>query len=247
MYISKSMKFLFLTFIIVIACHLGFSQPIELVSRSDKHFKKRGKDFAFIEPATDINSFEFVATFKTTGRKSTANIQRLYMNLEEKAKIYGANSFRFISYEKNESKKEITIIIEAYFGTDSVLKVNFANLPENVVYIVGDFNPYGKATYTFEVNEVTKSVNSGTFYKQELIKGEEIKLNNGGFLGATIWQNWMPEKEALYFSLSNFRVESLSPQGNSFGGVSVNTGSFNQINRNLGRLLIEILEQFEKI
>ncbi len=165
--------------------------------------------------------------------------------MEDKAKIYGANSFRLISYERNESKKEITIVIEIYFGTDSVLKVNFANHPGNVIYIVGDYNPNGKATYTFEVNEEMKTINSGTFYKHQLKKGEEIKINIGGFLGTTMWQNWMPEKEALYFTLSSFGIGSLTPLGNSTRGVTIITGSFYPIDSSLGRLISEILDQVE--
>ena len=87
---------------------------------SAKQFPLTGNNFAFLEPGTDTGGLEFVTTVKANGINN-ASIQKFYFAILNEAQSYGANCFRLNSYSRNDSTNEITLILDTYFATDSIL------------------------------------------------------------------------------------------------------------------------------
>ncbi len=233
-----------LIIVLLMVFHTAFSQTIELVKQSETKFKKSRKTFVYIEPEIDIDQLAYVATFKATGRKSTADIFRMFDGIRAKSRFYGGNCFVLNSFERHGPRGEVTLVLDTYFATDSILGANIASRAKNVCFIFGDDNPDKERLHTFKINGEEKTIISGTYYRQEIKEREEIRINKGGFTGATMKLQWMPDKNAVYISQSGPGFGGISPpMGNVGIGISVNTGSLNYMESNLGRLLIELLEE----
>jgi hypothetical protein len=236
------MQKLMLTFILSLTCYLCFSQT-ETIRKSDRQFPIPGNDFAFIEPATDTTNLEFVATIKATG-KANGSVQDAYFTIREQATKTGANCFRLSSYTRNDSLHTVTLVLDTYFGNDSVLNANFGRHEESAVFVIGDDNPAEGKTYTFKVNGNKKTINSGTYFKQIIKEGETIKINKGGISGMTIWFKYTPGKKATFLTLTGVGLGGGAVPGDIVG-VAVNTGRLHHIPGDLGCLLKNILKQNE--
>lgn len=237
--------------VLLIVFHPVFPQTIELVKQSETKFKKSWKTFDFIEPEIDIEHLAYVATFKATGRKSTADIFRMFDGIRAKSRFYGGNCFVLSSFERNGPRGQVTLVLDTYFATDSILEANVASQAKNVCFIFGDDNPDKERLHSFKINGEEKVIPSGTYFRQEINEREEIKINKGGFTGASVKLYWMPDKDAVYISQSGPGVGAISPTvgnanfgvGSGISGISVNTGRLYPMESNLGRLLIELLEE----
>lgn len=233
-------KILSLTLIIFISNYC-FSQTVEILRKSEKIQLSKGNDFAFLETKTDTSKLEFVATIKATGINSKTNLSSLYFTILENAKAIGANSFKLNSYLQNDSSKIYSLILDTYFGVDSLLDLNFDNHEKNMFFIFGDEKIDGTDTYSFKIDGVKKKIKSGTYYKQELKEGKEVKINKGGITGMTIWLNWKPKRQSAFFNFTGFGLGGGSvPVG--VVGASFNTGRISNIDGNLGSLLTQILK-----
>ncbi len=222
----------------------AFPQTIELLKQSDTRFKRSRKTFAFIEPAIGIEQLAYVGTFKASGRKSTADTYRMLDGIRSKSRFYGANCFVLSAYDRHGPRGEVTLILDTYFATDSILEANKAYHPKNVFFIFGDDNPDNVGSYSFKINGEEKTISSGTYYRQEINEREEVKINKGGIIGATVELYWMPDKDAVYISQSGPGAGGVSPpMGNGGFGISVHTGRLNPMESNLGRLLVELLKE----
>ena len=230
--------------VLLMILHPAFPQTIELVKQSETKFKKSKRTFAFIEPEIGIEQLAYVATFKATGRKSTADIFRMLDGIRSKSRFYGSNCFVLSSFERHGPHGEVSLVLDTYFASDSILEANLASRAKNVCFIFGDDNPDKERLHTFKINGEEKAIISGTYYRQEIKEREEIRINKGGFTGATVKLKWMPDMNAVYLSQSGPGIGGISPpMGNVGVGISVNTGRLNYMESNLGRLLIELLEE----
>ncbi|MBY0436236.1 MAG: hypothetical protein K2U26_19245 [Cyclobacteriaceae bacterium] len=228
--------------IIAILNLIGFStlgQTVEILKQSDDIKQSDDKDFAFIEPSTNINELKFVATLKITGVDKLANIETVYFKAKEKAHELGANSFKLTDYIQNDNPRQSILTIDVYNGSDSILTENFANHEKNVVYIFGNERKSNE-TYSFKIDNVKQELKSGTYYRHENKEGQEVKINKGGLTGATIWIKWKEEKSATFLTLTGFGLGG-GPVPYGTVGLSFNTGRINYIDGNLGHLLIQLM------
>ncbi|MEP7237558.1 MAG: hypothetical protein ABI685_06830 [Ferruginibacter sp.] len=231
-----------LTLILVTTAYLSFSQTTT-IRKSDKQFSVPGNDFAFIEPKTDTAQLEFVATIQSTAKNKTGISQAFFAILDQ-AKNYGANCFKLSSYNRSDSSGDVTLILDTYFGNDSILNINFGNHEETAVFVYGDENTNGNETYSFKVNGDKKTIRSGTYYKQIIKPGEEIKINKGGITGMTMWFTYRPGSKATFLTLTGLGLGG-GPVPSDMIGVSFNTGRLNHVPGDLGCLLKHILKQSE--
>lgn len=228
--------------IIGIVSFIRFStsgQTVEILKQSDFAKQSDDKDFAFIEPLTDINELNFVATLKITGVDKLASIETLYFKAKEKAHELGANSFKLSNFIQNDNPRQSILTIDIYNGGDSILNINFANHEKNVVYIFGNERKSDE-TYSFKIDNVKQELKSGTYYRHKNKEGQEVKINKGGLTGATMWIKWKEDKPATFLTLTGFGLGG-GPVPYGTVGVSFNTGRINYIDGNLGHLLIEIM------
>lgn len=227
--------------LLILVSNFCFSQTIEIIKKSENKILVKGNDFAFLEKNTDTNKLEFVATIKSTGINSKTNLSSLYFAILEKAKAIGANCFKLNSFSLNDSSKIYSLTLDTYFGVDSLLDQNFDNHEKNMFFIFGDEKINGSDTYTFKIDGEKKKIKSGTYYKQELKEGKEVKINKGGISGMSIWLNWKPKRQSAFFNFTGFGLGGGSvPVG--VVGASFNTGRITNIDGNLGSLLTQILK-----
>ena len=231
-----------LTFMLLSTCFFSFSQT-EIIRKSDKQFPVPGNDFAFIEAATDTNTLEFVATFKSDV-KASEGIQAAYFSIQEQAGKIGANTFRLNHYSRNDSSNTLTLILDTYYGSDSAKMVNFNHHEETAFIIFGDENPNGEKTYSFKVNGKKKEFKSGTYFKYILKEGEQVKINKGGISGMSIWFNYEKGSKATHLTMTGLGLGG-GPVPGDVVGIAVNTGRFRHVPGDLGCLLKNILKQSE--
>jgi hypothetical protein len=191
----------------------------------------------------DTTAVHFVALIKATGSGKKSDIEQLYLKLQEKALELGANAFRLKDYTKADDTNPSTLVLDTYYATDSALKNNFQQVEKNVVYIFGDADKSNKV-YSFKINGEKKEIQGGHFYKQVLVQGQELKINKGGFAGATLWLNWKENRPPTYLTLSGFGLGG-SPPPPGVMGASFNTGRINLVHGGLGPLLVQVLKQQE--
>jgi hypothetical protein len=238
----KSILKLFLTIILLLNTFLIFSQTVEILNQSDKKFASPTNDFAYIENKSDTTKFEFVAAIKATDNNKTTNIQTLYNSILDKAKSIGANCFKLNSYLRNDTTNDVVLILDTYFGNDSSVNDNFAVHEKNTVFIFCNDKINESETFNFKINGDKKKIKSGTYYKEIIKEGQEIKLNKGGFTGMTMWFTWKKGKPATFLTLTGFGLGG-GPIPYGTIGVSFNTGRIYPIDEDLGTLLAQILKE----
>ena len=229
-----------LAFFCLIITNIAIAQDIEIVGKGNFSSEKKGKDFAFLETKTDTAQLQYVASFKATvgGKKST--VSDLFFKIKTQAQMLGANCFRLKSYSRDSTNA--VMILDTYFGTDSLLNINIANHDKNEVFVFCS-DPLVNEKYSINVNSEKKEFASGTYLKFRLKEGEELKLNKGGFTGATAWFTYKQNKPAVFMTITGFGLGG--PESTGTLSMSFNTGRFNRIDENLGQLLTQVLKQSE--
>lgn len=227
--------------LLVLLTHLSYAQTVEVIQKSQFESPSKTKDFAFIEPALDSTRLEFIATISANGSGETSNIELLFHKLKTKARDLRANCFKIHSYNKDESAGSSTLILDTYYSTASILELNSKMHEKNAVYIFGSPAKTDK-TYSFKVDDVKKELEGGTYYKHINLEGQQVKINKGGFTGATVWIKWKEDKPSIFLTLTGFGLGGGSmPSGGT--GASFNTGRISPINDDLGYLLVNILSE----
>jgi hypothetical protein len=219
------------------------AQTVDVIQRSAFATPGPQKDFHYLEPNFDSVGIRFVATLKVTGTGKQSDIDVLYAKVKEKANELGANAFRLNSYDKSDITKTSVLQLDTYYGPDSALGINFEQHEKNVVFIFGDADKSNKS-YTFKVDNEKKEIKGGTYYKQVIKEGQELKINKGGMIGATVWTKWRKDRPATFLTLTGFGLGG-GPMPPGMTGVAINTGRINYVNGNLGHLLTQILKQQE--
>ena len=226
----------------------GFSQGVTTIKKAESLKLLPGKKYAYVEPAIDTNSLVYVATLQGKDRIRSANIENIYYVIREKANKLGANCYIFRYFNIDQANDEVTLILDSYYATDSLLAVNTANHENNVVYIFGNEKGNDNAM-TYYFNGVSREIKSGTFHKIVLKKGEEIKLNKGGATGAFVSLSWKQDNKPVFYSLSGFglnMVDTKPGMGENHNGISFHSGAINQIeNISLGYLMTLLLKPGE--
>lgn len=235
---------LFLFFILT--AKLSIAQSVEIVSRSNIKLKPYAKDkpSVFIHPKTDTSQLQFLATYKATGNDSLTIPGDLFLQIKTQARKESANCFKLRSFTYDSIKRPC-ISIDAYYGSDAVIKINSSNYETNVIYI---FSPQktGSDTFALKINNETKTFNTATYLKFVLKDGEELKMSKGGFTGAKARLKYQKDKPPLYlmvFGGTSLGGGPLPPPGTI--GISFNTGQIREMTDDYGQFLVQILKQSE--
>jgi hypothetical protein len=237
----NKIRIIILTIASLIFSNLLNAQTVEVINKSEFQPEKNDKYFDFIQPTTDTTDIKFIASIKSTGEGRKMDLEDLFYKLKVKAKELGANAFRLSSYKIIDSINKSVLILDTYYGTDSALNLNFKNQEKNVVYIIGDYEN-SDYTYSFKIDKIKKEINGGTFYRHQIKEGQEVKINKGGFTGATLWVKWKENKPAVFLSLTGFGLGG-GPVPAGQIGISFNTGRINFIDDDFGHLLVSLLTQ----
>jgi len=214
-----------------------FGQQFKILEKSDLYCEPQYLKFVSISEETPVDQTTFVATFRVEG--ALKYMLPLYYQIKNKAQKLGANSFRFRSFRKLE-KEKAELIVETYFNDESFFETNALHVPVNTIFVFGKPNfPDGK-TQTLNINGEDQKIGSGKY--MEIALSEEIKLSKGGFAGSSMAIAPNSPGLPLFFILSGSRI---SGGGNNSGGIglSFNGGGMEQLEENLGLLLLKIYEK----
>ncbi|MCU0360616.1 MAG: hypothetical protein MUF75_07855 [Bacteroidia bacterium] len=216
------------------------AQNVEVVRRADRFPEYEAETFSFIAPGADTNRLQYVATLRATGVGKNVNLEMIYIKLKEKANSLGANAFQLLSFKRWDSIYKSILVMNMYFASDSVLNLHRKHQEKNVVYIFGDTEKSDKVQ-SFKVDNLKKEIKGGTYYRHQNAQGQEVKINKGGFTGATVWIKWKENKAATFLTLTGFGLNN-SPVPAGQMGASFHTGRMNYLDENLGQLLVHLLK-----
>lgn len=231
-----------LFFLCLIITNMVIAQDVEIISKGNFSSEEKPKVFAFLETKTDTMPLKYVACFKSAGPYKKTTISDLFSKIKIEAQTLGANCFRLKSY--NYDSTNITIVLDTYFGDDSLLHRNFANHEKNVVFVFCS-DRLDNEKYSLKVNGQKIEFTSGTYIKLPLKEGQELKLNKGGITGETIWLNYKQDKSAVFLTATSLGLGGPTPPGTV--GLAFNTGRLNYLDGNLGYLLAQVLKQSEHL
>ena len=219
----------------------SFSQAVEIINQADIKNLPESIKFAFLEAATDTSEIKYVATILARDKNKKSNIEFLYSEIRKQANKLGANCYKLKSFTRGGKRNEAILVLDSYFASDSLLKINTRNHEKNVVFLFGKEREDEK-TITFDLNGEEKEIKAGTFYKIFLKEGENIKVSKGGFAGSVMLLIGERDSQPCFYALSGFGLADMSQQ--SSNSISFNTGGISRIgNISLGLLLTQLLKQ----
>lgn len=222
---------------------LAYSQEVEFLEKNDTLQKPKYQQFIYIGDNTNISSSIYVAKIKATG--SLRNVSNLFLILKSEAHKIGANSFKVESFKMIDSQNG-ELILSIYYNDDQgdFFDFNVKNLPQNKIYIFGSQNMLETKTQSYKVNGEKHEINSGKFAVFEINPNVEVKINKGGFTGMTLWVERNEQGYCTFLNFSGIGLNGASYSPNGGGvGVSINTGTINNIEPNLALALLKIYSE----
>jgi hypothetical protein len=176
----------------------------------------------------------FVATLTIKG--DNKDLKDCFAKLKTKANLMGANCYSIMSYNAAVEEMKMSIYNASY----AILSKNYANHPQNVIYIFGG-EKVSDEKFSFKINGEKKKIYSGTYYQFENSNSEDVSINKGGFLGSTVTVRYKSEFSIRLFTTSGFGVG-----GDTFGGqvgISFNTGRISIVEDEFGFFLTKVLKK----
>lgn len=223
--------------------NLLIAQNVEVLYRAVRPPEYEAESFSFIASEADTSRLQLVAILRATGVGKNADLEMVFNKLREKAQTLGANAFKLRQFSRIDDVPKSILTLEVYFVSDSAMKRIASNYPKNTVYIIGCTEKSDK-TYAFKLDNLKKEIKGGTFYRHQNKEGQEVKINKGGFTGATVWVKWKENKPATFLTLSGLGLSDAPiPPGQM--GASINTGRIYYLDENYGYLLLNLLVQSE--
>jgi hypothetical protein len=217
------------------------AQTLTVKNKSAKKFGPVRPDFRFINASLDTSSIEPVATIKVSCIRNTGNVASLFGEIKEKANELGANAFRLNEYEKG-SGVNTHLILDVYYATDSILKLNTSLHPKNLVYIFPEQSgALIERTQKVFINDTAVEFAPNEVLVYTLQENESIKINKRGLIkGNDTTIKWAPNAAATYLSLEELKYNANINRGGGIEiGVKIKPSMFIAMNRNLGYLLLQ--------
>jgi hypothetical protein len=218
-----------------------YAQTVEVVKKTTFISPQKDPAFEYVEQKTDLSALAFIGKIKATGEGKAASIPKLFFRLKDKAYELRANCFRVNSFVQGDAIKKGVLVLDIYYGSDSILNINSANHIKNTIYIFCDDQEHDK-TYTFSINDIQKEIKTKSFYQHTIAKDQVVEVSQGRFFGPSFPIHWKKNKSATFLSLSNF---GLAPDKSSpdYMNRVFNTQTLNLIESDLGYLLASLLKQ----
>lgn len=234
------MKILIASALLVFAGLAVSGQEVSVMRQGEFVPDETPKTFTFASLPDDIIRGKFIASFKaSTGGKKKSIVSAFY-DIRKHAMKMKANAFVFQAYEPTGENSH-DLVIDAYYIPgieDSPVDTVYSNK----VYIFCDERK-SDAVYSIKADNQKVAFRSGTYLEYALTEGQTLKLSKGGFTGMTLFLKYRENKEPQFFSISSFGVGAAPP---GVMGASLNTGRFEPVGKNLGLLLINCLERYER-
>lgn len=209
------------------------AQEIRITHQAPKDFAKikSSHPFYFLQPGIDTTTVTYVATLVISSSATTPAL-RIYNKIEDQACTLGANSFGITTHTATQLE------VNLYLASEDAVTAQ-EPLPRNTLYIFGHDRDEAKAYDYFEINDVSKSIQGGTYYQYELKEGEQIKLKKGNITGTVLWVKWKPEGSTHYYSIHGFYKPPVVKK--TTVSRAVKAGKFTSLDGRLGAFLATVL------
>ena len=219
------------------------SQKLTILQEDESRKHPKSAEFELLTDAIADSSVTFVGSYRCNIKAEGGAISKMYYKIRQQAKKQNANSFKITEMVINDTVKEYTLVLTAYYASDSILYYQDKLREKNVVYVFASDKLNGKSDYSFKLNNEKKKIKDGQFIKLYNKPGETIKINKGGFTGMTVMIDYEADKNARFLDLGGF---AMSPYSNmNTGGIAFNTGKVNYVERGLGAILTTVLKYSE--
>jgi hypothetical protein len=218
---------------------IGYCQKVEVLSRTRFASHKISASFEYIEAKTPAPLIKPIATIKASGTKNNSSIPNLFFQLQNKAIVLGANSFKINSYKRDRRTNEAQMTLDIFFTSDSLLTVNANNHPKNEVFIFGDGEETGD-TKSFNLDQTEIEILPGSYYQFHLRKGDIKELNAGGILGQSITMRGKEKMHSKYLTVTGYGLPPDFEESSYFGKIF--DMQIHPIDRALGRVLVSLLK-----
>lgn len=206
--------------------------------------------FHYLAEETEVDSSQYVGRIRVSEQVEVATIDEAMNVLRDKAVEVGANAFQVDRVTSSSDTNLVSVQLDIFEVSESVVKQNEERFTDNMVYVFGDLHPDDDST-SFELNEQSVAVAPLRYIAHQNDVGEETTISIGGFLtGAKLTLQGEEGRPPTYWSLSEFGVGPYTggrpgPPGGI--GASFNTGRVHPVNPNLGRFLVHVLREQEAL
>ncbi len=231
---------------LILASKLNFAQSVEVVSNGNTKLNSYPKNKAsvFIYQKADTSKLQFVATYKTTGFDRFSTAGDVFLLIKKQAREDGANCFALRSFFYDSIKRP-NIVIDAYYGSDDVVKAITSSYETNAVYI---FSPekIGRDSFSLKINDVKRTFSTGTYLKFVVKEGEKLNISKGGFTGTRAQIKFQKDKPPIYLMVFGGTHLGGGPlQAPGTIGVTYSTGEIKDMTDDYGQFLVQIQAQSE--
>ncbi|MFT5847795.1 MAG: hypothetical protein ACJARX_001650 [Psychroserpens sp.] len=212
---------------------LGFfsasSQDIEVLKKTDSIPSIKEKGLIFINTETDLTDYYFIAKIQIRSN----DYNQILRGLQKTAIKFSANAFKYIEKEDLQDKTSVTL--ELFSANEELVRISQANSESNVIYFFGN----DSKTQKFKIDKKKIELNPNEIYRYEILKGQDVKINKGGFTGMTVFHRWKENQSVIFYA---FGSGDLSPAGDgSFSiGFVVSTGSIMELKSDFAYLLMAL-------
>lgn len=165
-----------------------------------------------------------------------ADLERLYWAMHNASTDVGANIYDLTTFSLDPASGVYTCSWQLYYANDTVRNLNYSAENTQKVFVIGN----GKSPALIKVNGIKKMVPADGYWSYQLVAGEKIKINRGGFTGVTYFPKYKEGGTNRYVVIGG---GSLMPSVGMGGGVgvSVSTGSMAPVDAALGAFLVRVL------
>ena len=185
------MKKFFLSIPLLIFSIFLFAQKTEILKKSGLSYPAVNPDleagFPVIDSLMDVSGLRFVATIRAKKKRSSYlasadvmdDVYAMKFKIEHLAKNLGANSFRITNYSVNDSSKTVSLTVDAYLSSDSMLKINERLETKNRLYVFPPDINYHSKPFRFKFNNEWISLGPREYFIYQLKPGETVVVAKG--------------------------------------------------------------------
>lgn len=221
---------LFICFILLALQH-SFAQQITVTYQADSIPSIKEKGLYYIHPKTDISKGYHIASLTITA----PDINSILAQLQQSALDYGSNAFVYNG--KNRKDNQISITVDLYKVSSSIINDSKAHQPTNIIYLFGDTTK----KHRVKINGTKVTILANQIYAYDIPERTTVKINKGGFTGMTIMHKWQPNQETISYALGSGRISS-HPMSHQGIGFSINTGYIYKLKNDFAHLIIQLQE-----
>jgi hypothetical protein len=170
------MKSLVTIFLFISGIAVAQSVKVTFIEIGDTLQKPKNVDFHYLQDEIDVT--QLISVAKVSAMGSLEDPILLYNHIRMHAQIFGANAFKFDSFNKTATTGELTMSL--YFASDEALVDNAAKVPRDNVYFFGHQNLLSAKTQSFKLDKNKYELKAGHFKKVPLQDGQSFRLAKGG-------------------------------------------------------------------